>query len=153
MSKILLLLPLFFSSLCLGMYDQLSVNADNFSVFDGKALHSVKSYDIDKSLRMMDKHQLQSFLAQGGKIRASKLNNGEYVLRAHVPGLGGGPIVGVLTAIGTFTLTGIATVGAAAGGFVVGGPVGAVGAAVATANAGVAASAYATAGAFALPTP
>ena len=63
-----------------------------FKVFDGQQLHDVKHYDVDPILRKMKTDQLRAFLEQGCKIRAIKLSNGEYLLRAHVPGLGGGPI-------------------------------------------------------------
>lgn len=154
MLKSLLVLPIVLSTACFGMYDKLSVNPSDFSVFDGKVKHHVNPYDVDKSLRSMNRLQLQSFLAQGGKIRASKLDNGEYVVRAHVPGLGGGPILGAITCIVGMTVTGVGAIGTGVAVFATtGDPFAAGGSAWGVATAGTAATAYATAAATASPTP
>jgi hypothetical protein len=143
--KYLLLVPLVLSSLCFGMYQKLEFNVNG---------RPVKHYDTDRMLQKMDTHQLRSFLAQGGKIRASRLDNGDYVVRAHTQGLGGGPIFGAITAIVTFTATGIAAVGTMVGVTVVTlNPVAGFAAGAAVGSAGAGMSGAATAAATVAPTP
>ena len=72
-----------------------------YRVFDGKEYHAVKSYDVDPMLRKIQARQLKKFIENGGKIRPVKLDNGDYVLRANVPGLGGGIVVGLLATFAT----------------------------------------------------
>lgn len=153
-SKFLLsLLTVIFCN-CLGMQRQVIHDDNGFKVLDANQLHQVKSYDVDPMLRKMHAHQLRAFIQQGGKIRASKLNNGDYVLRAHVPGLGGGPIFGAITAFVTFTVTGVAAAGTLVGVTIVtGGNVAAgVVAGAAVGKAGCELSTAATLAATAAPT-
>ena len=64
-----------------------------YRVFDGKQCYEVKSYDADPLLRKVQVGQLRKFVQDGGRIRATKLDNGDYVLRASIPGKVGGPIL------------------------------------------------------------
>jgi len=135
------------------MSSKLKVKMVDFKVYDGVQLHDVKPYDVDSELREMDIHQLRSFLASGCTIRATKLDNGDYILRHKVPGFGGGPVLGSIVCIAGFTLTGVAAVGTLFGVTVVAGPGAGFSSACSVATAGTAATAYATAAATASPTP
>jgi len=55
--------------------------------------HKVHHYDVDPVLRKATLKQLAEF-QKVGCIKVSKMNNGDYSLKAHVRGLGGGPICG-----------------------------------------------------------
>ena len=81
-----------------------------FKVIDNGRLYEVKHYDIDRLLKKMDTKKLRQFINDGGRIRACKLDNGDYILRAQVPGNGGEPLcdhpkailgVGVLASVAT----------------------------------------------------
>jgi hypothetical protein len=88
---------------------------------------------MDPLLQKMNPLQLKKFFDAGCGIRVNRLSNGDYVLRHHVPGKGGGLFgAGAGLAIGTFlgnavVFTGIGIVSAGAGaiGFCIGGPAGA----------------------------
>ncbi len=71
---------------------QVERDQEGYRVHDEHGSHTVKNYDVDALLRKLGRQQLKQFLAQGGRIRAKRLDNGDYVLRAYVPGPGGGPI-------------------------------------------------------------
>lgn len=57
---------------------------------DGETFIPVKPYDIDSTLRDIPMDKLPE-LAKVASIRAVKLDNGDYKLRTHVHGPGGGP--------------------------------------------------------------
>lgn len=63
---------------------------DGFSVVEEGLLKKVYSYDVDPLLKKMTVEQLLTFQKEGGLLKVSKLSNGDYKLRAHVKGLGGG---------------------------------------------------------------
>jgi hypothetical protein len=69
---------------------QITRDESGFRVMDQGQQRVVRSYDVDPILRKMNSEQLRKFLAAGCKIRANKCSNGDYVLRAFVPGKGGG---------------------------------------------------------------
>lgn len=73
-------------------------DGQGYKVFDGQNFRAVKPYDIDPMLRKMKIDQFKQFIHAGCRIRASKLDNGDYVLRAYVPGNGGGAIGAVVGA-------------------------------------------------------
>lgn len=62
----------------------------DFKVMNEGQWNQVHNYNVDPTLRKMSPKQLCKFLAAGCKIRVSKCTNGDYVLRAFVPGKGGG---------------------------------------------------------------
>lgn len=97
-----LLLPLLVTLPCFGMHQNIKFTVNG---------RPVKFHDVDSKLQRMDIHQLHSFLDSGCKIKAIRLDNGDYIVRPSVPGLGGGPIFGAITAIVTYTATGVAAVG------------------------------------------
>ena len=120
---------------CIAMQTRVLQEGNRFKFFDGRSEHRVHNYDVVPVLRRMDGTQMKAFIEQGGKIRASKLDNGEYVLRAHVPGLGGGPLFAVIATVGTLVVGGAVTVGAAIATTAVAGPVAGFAAGVACAEA------------------
>jgi len=142
-----------FSLSCFGMQQVIRDN-NRYKVWDGKNFHYVKPYDVDSKLRNLNENQLNAFLRAGGKIRVSPLSNGDFVLRAFTPGLGGGPILGMITAVTTYTLTGVATAAAVVGGTIAGGGDVSKGIqlGIFVATSGSAISAAATAAATAAPT-
>lgn len=95
---------------------------------DGKDI-KVPSYLVDAELRNATPEQLQAFKDAGCKLALVKYDNGEFGLRAIVPGKGGGPIgfaigcylgagavnVGANTAISTAETAAIAAVTATGG--------------------------------------
>lgn len=149
-----ILVGLTFTALqCIGMTHQVIRDDNGFKFFDGKTFHNIKSHDVDPSLHKMQINQLKSFLDQGGQIRASRLDNGDYVIRRHVPGLGGGPILAAIVCGVGMTLSGVAAVGTFAAVTVVTlNPVAGVAAGGAVGSAGAAATGYATAAAAITPT-
>lgn len=66
-------------------------DGEGFHVKQKGRLYAVPRYDTDEVLRKVNKTNLAAYL-QAGLIRVSKTNNGEYVLRSHIKGLGGGTI-------------------------------------------------------------
>ena len=75
---------------CSAMQQVIMRDDTGYKVFDKGRWAKVHNYDIDPTLRKMDAGQLLKFLAAGCKIRASRYSNGDYILRAFVPGKGGG---------------------------------------------------------------
>lgn len=75
---------------------QQAIMRDNtgYKVFDKGHWNRVNNYDVDPTLRKMNKEQLCKYMAAGCKIRAKRCSNGDYVLRTFVPGKGGGPVTG-----------------------------------------------------------
>ena len=145
-NKIFFSLVIFATVQCFGMMRQITRDQDGFSVFDGQ-VHRVKNHDIEPILRNLQVNQLRVFLQEGGKIRAIKLDNGDYVLRAHVPGLAGGPVAAGIAYGITKALCWTGLVGAAVGVVAVtgGAAIGAAGAVATTATAtGALAGAVAT---------
>jgi hypothetical protein len=65
----------------------------SFHVRQGGALHKVESYDVDPTLRKIDKSNLAAYLKQG-KIGVVKLSDGSFALRSQMQGLGGGILGG-----------------------------------------------------------
>jgi len=81
---------LLFGTLCAQDVAYVVRDNDNYYVStDGEQLIKVQPYDIDKTLRNIPKEKLPAFL-RVGSIRPSKMDNGDYALRAHVHGPGGG---------------------------------------------------------------
>jgi hypothetical protein len=64
-------------------------DGEAFHVKQNGRLHAVPSYDTDEVLRKVNKNNLAAYL-KAGLIRVNKTNNGEFVLRSHIKGLGGG---------------------------------------------------------------
>lgn len=62
---------------------------------DGR-LTSVPSYLVDPVLREANYEQMNAFNKAGCKIRVIKFDNGEFGLKAMVPGKAGGPITGLV---------------------------------------------------------
>jgi hypothetical protein len=67
----------------------------SFHVRQGGALHKVESYDVDPTLRKINKSNLGAYLKQG-RIGVTKLSDGSFALRSQMQGLGGGPISGMI---------------------------------------------------------
>lgn len=61
---------------------------------ENSSLVSIHNYDVDPILRGKNSALIKAFQDKGGRLSLQKLDNGEFVLRAHVPGLGGGAILG-----------------------------------------------------------
>lgn len=99
-----------------------------FKVRDEQGVQLVERGDTDPTLRHVNPSNLAAFV-QAGKILVSKTNDGKYILRSHINGLGGGPMFGafaywatkslcygtVLAGAGAVAATGIGAVGAAVG--------------------------------------
>jgi len=102
-----------------------------FVVREGEKFHNVDPMLLDADLKKIDSKNLNSFLAST-LIRVIKLNSGEFALRSHVNGLGGGPLTGMLAAwcirAAMYVPAAVATTGAIA----ITGPAGAAAAAGAT---------------------
>lgn len=79
-----------------GMMRHIIRDENGFRVFDGQKEQVVQSHFVDPLLRRMSPEQLTTFVEQGNRIRAIRLNNGEHRLQAMVPGIGGGPISGLI---------------------------------------------------------
>jgi len=86
-------------------------NRRGYAVLTDKGFHKVHNHDIDASLKKMSHEQLAAFLNEGnGTIRVTQFNNGEFNLKTHVYGNGGGPLFGSLL----YALTKVACYGTAA---------------------------------------
>lgn len=68
---------------------------------ENSPLVAIHNYDVDPILRGKNSALIKAFQENGGRFSLNKLDNGEFVLKAHVPGLGGGPITGVCAYWGT----------------------------------------------------
>jgi len=103
---------------CSAMQQAVMRDDTGYKVLDRGRWNQVKSYDVDPALRKMSPEQLRKYFAAGCKIRASRCSNGDYILRAFVPGKGGGPVLAGIVywgvkAIGYGALTGAAVTVAA----------------------------------------
>ena len=78
------------------MMRQLIRDENGFRLSDGKQEQVVQSHFVDPLLKRMSPEQLKIFVEQGNRIRAIRLSNGEHRLQAMVPGLGGGPVSGLV---------------------------------------------------------
>jgi hypothetical protein len=81
-----------------------------FAVTEHDRSYRVGRESLDGTLRNINKTNLSRFM-QKGRISTHKLNDGSYMLRGHVNGVGGGPIAGWIAYWGTKALcygTGIA---------------------------------------------
>ena len=118
---------------------------------------NIQSCWVSPIIRGTSPDRLRKFLVADGYLRLNELKdaNGSIDYKLDACGrLNGGGFV--LAAVGTFSVAvagAVATCGAAAGGFVVGGPAGAVAAAGATAIAAKAAIVYTAIALTATPTP
>ncbi|MCL5875103.1 MAG: hypothetical protein M1114_01390 [Candidatus Dependentiae bacterium] len=114
---------------------------------------SVQRCDIYGPLKeISSEEQLNGFLANGGKIKLSKMSNGEYVLRSGIDIKGGGPILGSIFYWGTKTLAyGAIVGGVSAAAAATGGAAGAAAATIITSSASVPAAATGAAIATAAP--
>jgi hypothetical protein len=138
---------------------QISVRCSNegFQVKGPEGVQVVERGDTDQTLRRINPHNLAAFM-KVGKLRVSKANDGKYVLRSQVDGLGGGPIFGSIAYWATKTLCygGLittASVATASGIGIVAGAAGASAGVTATATAmGVATAKLGTAAAVASST-
>ena len=119
-------------------FNNISVLRDDngFHVFNDNKCQNIAGHDVEPLLRNMKAKQLRQFINAGGKIKASKLDNGDFVLRSYVPGKGGGKdglmnaslgvmVFGTIASVAAGTATGILTLnpafgfGAALAGFTV----------------------------------
>lgn len=137
------------SSLSIGMADCIIRDDSGFKVIHNNHTYQVQNHDVESFLRTMNKKQYKMFLQNGGRIHVAKLNNGDYILRHKVSGLGGGPVLACLfygatkvAAYGAFVGAAIGAVAATGG---VAGAAMAAGSAVA--STGVAAAGGASAAA------
>lgn len=71
----------------------------------------VHRYDVDPYLCSRSCDELKAFFDSGCKLTYIRLSNGDYAIRRHIPGVGGGPIAGTITAVTGTVATGCATVG------------------------------------------
>ena len=99
------------SGSCLAMEQQNS--QIQYSVYDGKTYHRVKQHDADPFLQRIKPEQLTEFLAQGNRIKAVRLDNGDWVVRHQVDGKGGllGSAFAAYWAIKTVTIATAVAVG------------------------------------------
>ncbi|HML19856.1 MAG TPA: hypothetical protein PKD74_04740 [Candidatus Dependentiae bacterium] len=144
-NKLYLCIAMLASFSSFGMMHQLICDENGFRIIDGQKEQVVQPHFIDPLLKRMSLVQLKTFVEQGNRVRAIKLDNGEYRLQAKVSGMGGGPATAMALywitkslcwgAVGTAAAAGTATVATAV--VATGGAAGvAVGAAI---NAGSAA--------------
>lgn len=82
-----------------------------FAVEEEGNVYKCGPQDLDSNLRRVTKENIAQYLASG-KIRVSRTSDGGYMLRSHIPGVGGGPITGALTYFG---VKGILYIGAVTG--------------------------------------
>jgi hypothetical protein len=80
-------------------------------VQENREWKKVHRYDVDPYLRSHSLEELKSFFDSGCKLTYIRLSNGDYVIRRQIPGVGGGPIAGTITAVTGTVATGCATVG------------------------------------------
>lgn len=73
--------------------------------------YSINRYDVHPFLRNMAPDQLAKFQRVGNRIRASRLDNGDFVVRPHAGLKGGGPGWGCVVALVGYTSVGIAALG------------------------------------------
>ncbi len=57
----------------------------------GGLLKVLPKYDVDPMLRGKKSALIQAFCEKGGYISLNEMNNGDFSLRSHARGLGGGP--------------------------------------------------------------
>ena len=67
-------------------------NEEGYYAKQDKSTYHIKSYDIDPLLKKLKGDKLQKFL-DIGYISLHQMDNEDFVLKAHVRGLGGGPIL------------------------------------------------------------
>lgn len=146
-------LSLLLSLSCSAMQQTIMRDDAGFKVLDKGQWNQVKSHHVEPALLKMSPELLHEYFAAGCRIRACRCTNGDYVLRSFVPGKGGGPFFGAITAVVGTVATGVATVGVGLAVAVKVGPKAGAAAAVATAHAGMAATIYATGTVTAAPTP
>lgn len=98
---------------------------EGYAILTKSGAHKVHNHDIDAPLKKMSNEQLATFLNDGnGTIRVTQFNNGEFNLKTHIHGNGGGAVgaaVGVVA--GTALVQGVAhgtiwTIAACTGPFV-----------------------------------
>lgn len=61
---------------------------------ENNSLLHIPNHDIDPLLRGKNSALIKAFQEKGGRLSLHKLDNGDFLLRAHVPGVGGGAILG-----------------------------------------------------------
>ena len=95
-------------------FNNISVLRDDngFHVFNDNKCHNVARHDVEPMLRNMKVKQLRQFINAGGKIKAVKLDNGDFILRSYVPGKGGVEDGLMVASAFVFILGPIASVGA-----------------------------------------
>lgn len=86
-NKLCLCIAMFVSITSFGMVIR---DENGFRIFDGQNEQVIQPYFVDPLLKRMSPEQLTKFVAQGNRIRAIRLSDGEHRLQAVVPGLGGG---------------------------------------------------------------
>jgi len=124
-----------------------------FRVVDGDVEHGVKNYDVCKPLRGLSEENLQRFEKLGGRYKAIKLSNGDYIVREQGELKGGGPGLSALIAIVGYPVVGVAALGTLVGVAATGDFGGALTAAGAVATGGCIAVTYAVVAAAGAPTP
>lgn len=88
-----------------------------YAVIDKEGTHYVRPENVDRILRDIPGDKVAE-ASQHLAVRALKMENGEYMLQAHVKGLGGGAIFGAVV----WGTTWVAGIGAVIGMAVVEGP-------------------------------
>ncbi len=92
-------------------------NREGYAVLTNSGMHKVHDHDVDAPLKKMSNEQIAGFLNNGnGRIRVAQFDNGEFNLKTHVRGNGGGPLLGSLLYALTKTAcygTAVAATGAA----------------------------------------
>lgn len=94
--KLCLCIAMLVSLSSFGMMRQLIRDENGFRFFDGKQERAIQPCFVDPLLRRMSPEKFDKFLEQGNRVKAIRLSNGEHRLQAMVPGLGGGPISGLI---------------------------------------------------------
>lgn len=109
---------------------------NNFMIKKHKgAWVKVHPENCDEVVRSMDDKRSDDFIRAGCQLILSQYHDGNYSLRSHIPGKGGGPICGMIAYWATKTLCyGVATAAAGTAVVATGGAVGAVTGVLATAG-------------------
>ena len=85
----------------------------NFSVLDNGCEHSVNNNDVCKPLWRQSAEYLQRFELLGGRYKAIKLSNGDYIIREKGQLKGGGGLFAAVVALVGYPLVGVASVATA----------------------------------------
>ena len=86
-----------------------------YTLVEGKEHHSINRYDVHPYLRGLTSEQLHKFQQVGNRVRATRLNNGDIVVRPGGELKGGGGILATAIAVVGYPVVGVAAVATAIG--------------------------------------